>query len=292
MTAATKCEVEQCAPAGSPEPTARDNTPPQLSRKTRRRKWWKENGEQQNTAVQCCPCQTRLQMTAKKQPSGRLQTPPIKSGKATGGRKKQGKGRNAKPSQPVLRSGHGDQQEPVITRPQLSKHNTSPSRFSSRNQIIEAWRNASRQMLAEMGQQGLIEDFEIQADSPHVVDGIPGQVEKSSIDTRTGSTYSQSIGYPSTTDTPATEVSEGWSRSPGVLASVGGQFEEPALPQTSPFPWGMSKGHLDWINNEDLHNSISLVVQRAFTFPCSGKFHFEEGSVSASTFWLLNAINC
>ncbi len=206
--------------------------------------------------------------------------------------------------------------------------------------------------MAEMEQQDLIEDLEIQANSPHVVDGIPIRVEKSSIDISTGSTYSQSIGNPSTADTPATEVSEGWSRSPGVLASVGGQFEEPALPQTSPavgrssatvavasenketvrkcpviittivgdaddsewveqkdggsagqrtfeqvhseahFPWGMSKAHLDWINNEDLHNSISLVVQRAFTFPCSGKFHFEEDSVSATTFWLLNVINC
>jgi hypothetical protein len=203
-----------------------------------------------------------------------------------------------------------------------------------------------------MGQQDLIEDLEIQVNSPHVVDGIPVRVEKSSIDTRTGTTYSQSTGNPSTADTPATEVSEGWSSSPGVLASVGGQFEEPALPQTSPaagrssatiavasenketvrkcsviittvvgdaddsewaeeedgasagqrtfkqvdseapFPWGMSKCHLDWINNEDLHNNISLVVQRAFTFPCSGRFHFEEDSVSATTFWLLNVVNC
>jgi hypothetical protein len=225
------------------------------------------------------------------------------------------------------------------------------SRFFHQDQTIEVWRNASTHRIVEKGQQGPIQHVETQVSSIHVVDGIPVRVEKSSLYTRTESTCSQSIGYLSPIDTPATELSEWWPPNSGVLAFVGGQSEEPALSQPSlandrssataavdsedkenakdcpiikitgvgdadsseligeknrggdisqkafgqvdpdaPLLWDMSKAHLDWVKPKDLLTSISLGIQRAGTFPCVGKFHFEEDLVSAAILWLLRVV--
>jgi hypothetical protein len=170
----------------------------------------------------------------KKQLPGQDQTPLVDLNRTTGERSKHREGKSSEPSQPVLTSDCDDQQGPAIPTPQLSQYNESISRPSSRNWATKAWVKATNHIIAGRERQNSTEEFEVQANSTHVVDGIYVRAERSGVDIITDTSCSQSVGYPSTIETLATELSEGWTGGPDVLASVGGQFEESALLQHLP----------------------------------------------------------